>query len=61
MPPGPGVKTGIGSEIRADAWSIGVLTSRIPVGATPIFDTFGYGSVWVSNYDDDTISDPHQL
>jgi DNA-binding SARP family transcriptional activator/DNA-binding beta-propeller fold protein YncE len=34
----------------------GDVVSRIPVGTTPIFATFGYGSVWVSNYDDDNIS-----
>ena len=29
---------------------------RYRVGATPIFNTFGYGAVWVANYDGDTVS-----
>jgi serine/threonine-protein kinase len=32
------------------------VVSTIAVGKTPIFTTFGLGSVWVSNYDDDTVS-----
>jgi len=32
------------------------VVSTIPVGATPIFTTFAFGSVWVSNYDDSTVS-----
>jgi len=32
------------------------IVSRIPVGAGPIFDTFGDGALWVANYDEDTIS-----
>jgi YVTN family beta-propeller protein len=32
------------------------VVSTIAVGKTPIFTTFGLGSVWVSNYDGDTVS-----
>jgi DNA-binding SARP family transcriptional activator/DNA-binding beta-propeller fold protein YncE len=32
------------------------VVSTIPVGATPIYTTFGDGSVWVANYDDGTVS-----
>jgi DNA-binding beta-propeller fold protein YncE len=32
------------------------VVSTVAVGKTPIFTTFGFGSVWVSNYDDDTVS-----
>ena len=32
------------------------VVSTHAVGKTPIFTTFGFGSVWVSNYDDDTVS-----
>lgn len=34
----------------------GEVVSTVAVGKTPIFTTFGYGAVWVANYDDDTVS-----
>jgi DNA-binding SARP family transcriptional activator/DNA-binding beta-propeller fold protein YncE len=34
----------------------GAVTARIRVGDTPIFATYGYGRVWVSNYDGGTVS-----
>jgi YVTN family beta-propeller protein len=32
------------------------VVSTIPVGKTPIFTTFGYGAVWVANYDGGSVS-----
>jgi class 3 adenylate cyclase/DNA-binding beta-propeller fold protein YncE len=46
---------GIETVSRVDLRSRKV-ASRIPVGKTPIFDTFGEGALWVANYDDDTVS-----
>jgi YVTN family beta-propeller protein len=46
---------GVETVSRLDLRS-GKVVSRIPVGKTPIFTAFGYGSVWVANYDDDTVS-----
>lgn len=53
----PSVTRGQGRETisRFDLRSRKVV-STIRVGKTPIFTTFGFGSVWVSNYDDNTIS-----
>jgi DNA-binding SARP family transcriptional activator/DNA-binding beta-propeller fold protein YncE len=53
----PAVNRGHGTETvsRFDLRARKVV-STIPVGKTPIFTTFGYGAVWVSNYDDDTVS-----
>ena len=34
----------------------GDLVSTVAVRKTPTFTTFGYSAVWVSNYDDDTVS-----
>jgi YVTN family beta-propeller protein len=48
---GEGIETVSRVELRSDK-----LLSRIRVGTTPLFDTFGYGALWVSNYDDHTIS-----
>jgi DNA-binding beta-propeller fold protein YncE len=48
---GQGVETVSRLELRSRK-----LVSMIPVGTTPIFDTFGEGALWVANYDDDTIS-----
>jgi len=52
------------SERRADGPNIvaqidpdtGTVVRRIPVGLTPIFTIYGYGRVWASNYDSDTVS-----
>jgi DNA-binding SARP family transcriptional activator/DNA-binding beta-propeller fold protein YncE len=46
---------GLETVSRVDLRSHKVL-SRIPVGDTPIFDTFGDGALWVANYDNSTIS-----
>jgi class 3 adenylate cyclase/DNA-binding beta-propeller fold protein YncE len=46
---------GIETVSRVDLRS-GRVVSRIPVGKTPLFDTFGEGALWVANYDDDTVS-----
>jgi virginiamycin B lyase len=46
-----GVETVSRVDLRSDK-----VVSTIPVGATPIFDTFGEGALWVANYDDDTVS-----
>jgi streptogramin lyase len=53
----PATTRGVGAETvsRIDLRTREVV-STIPVGTTPIFTTFGDGSVWVSNYDADTIS-----
>lgn len=53
----PATIRGVGTETvsRLDLRS-GKVVSTIAVRTTPIFTTFGYGSVWVSNYDDDTVS-----
>ena len=53
----PAVIRGEGVETvsRVDLRSHKVL-SRIRVGKTPIFNTFGEGALWVANYDDDTLS-----
>jgi DNA-binding beta-propeller fold protein YncE len=48
-------RQGIETVSRVDLRSNKVV-STIPVGKTPIFDTFGEGALWVANYDDDTIS-----
>jgi DNA-binding beta-propeller fold protein YncE len=48
---GQGVETVSRVDLRS-----GKVVSRIPVGKTPIFDTFGAGALWVANYDDDTVS-----
>jgi DNA-binding beta-propeller fold protein YncE len=53
--PGPVRAQGGDTVSRVDLRS-GNVVSRIPVGKTPIFTTFGYGSVWVANYDGDTVS-----
>jgi YVTN family beta-propeller protein len=47
--------TGTETVSRFDLRSREVV-STVAVGKTPIFTTFGFGSVWVSNYDDDTVS-----
>jgi streptogramin lyase len=47
--------TGVETIIRVDLGSRKVV-SRIPVGRTPIFTTFGFGSAWTANYDDSTVS-----
>jgi YVTN family beta-propeller protein len=52
------------SERRADGPNIvaqidpdtGAVVRRIGVGLTPIFAVYGYGRVWASNYDSDTVS-----
>jgi YVTN family beta-propeller protein len=46
---------GLETVSRVDL-SSGRVVSRIAVGKTPIFLAFGYGSVWVANYDSDTVS-----
>ena len=46
---------GLETVSRVDLRS-GRVVSRIRVGKTPIFTTFGYGSAWVANYDGDTVS-----
>jgi DNA-binding SARP family transcriptional activator len=53
----PATERGVGTETvsRIDLRTREVV-STIPVGTTPIFTTFGDGSVWVSNYDADTVS-----
>lgn len=53
----PATVRGVGIETvsRVDLRT-GKVASRIPVGKTPIFDTFGEGALWVANYDDDTVS-----
>jgi YVTN family beta-propeller protein len=48
---GEGVETVSRVDLRS-----GRVSSRIAVGKTPIFDAFGYGALWVANYDDDTVS-----
>jgi DNA-binding SARP family transcriptional activator/DNA-binding beta-propeller fold protein YncE len=53
--PGTVRAQGLETVSRVDLRSHRVL-SRIPVGDTPIFDTFGEGALWVANYDDSTIS-----
>lgn len=53
----PATTRGVGTETvsRIDLRTRAVV-STIAVGTTPIFTTFGDGSVWVSNYDADTVS-----
>lgn len=53
----PATTRGVGTETvsRIDLRTREVVLT-IAVGTTPIFTTFGGGSVWVSNYDADTIS-----
>lgn len=34
----------------------GRVEQRYPVGATPLFASFGYGALWVSDYDSDMVS-----
>jgi DNA-binding SARP family transcriptional activator/DNA-binding beta-propeller fold protein YncE len=46
---------GVETVSRVDL-SSGKVVSRIPVGKTPIFNTFGDGALWVANYDDATVS-----
>jgi DNA-binding beta-propeller fold protein YncE len=46
-----GIETVSRVDLRSDK-----VVSTIPVGQTPIFDTFGEGALWVANYDDDTVS-----
>jgi DNA-binding beta-propeller fold protein YncE len=48
---GQGIETVSRVELRS-----GKVVSTIRVGTTPIFDAFGYGALWVANYDDDTVS-----
>jgi YVTN family beta-propeller protein len=48
---GQGIETVSRVELRP-----GKVVSTIRVGTTPIFDAFGYGALWVANYDDDTVS-----
>jgi DNA-binding SARP family transcriptional activator/DNA-binding beta-propeller fold protein YncE len=38
-------------DLRSDK-----VVSTIPVGRTPMFDTFGEGALWVANYDGNTLS-----
>jgi YVTN family beta-propeller protein len=46
---------GVETVSRVDL-SSGKVISRIAVGRTPIFNTFGEGALWVANYDDDAVS-----
>jgi DNA-binding SARP family transcriptional activator/DNA-binding beta-propeller fold protein YncE len=48
---GEGIEAVSRMDLRSDK-----VVSTIPVGRTPIFDTFGEGGLWVANYDDDTLS-----
>jgi DNA-binding beta-propeller fold protein YncE len=48
---GEGVEAVSRVDLRSDK-----VVSTIPVGRTPIFDTFGDGALWVANYDDNTVS-----
>ena len=47
--------TGVETVSAVDLRTLRV-ASTFPVGETPIFATFGEGSVWVANYDGDTVS-----
>lgn len=53
----PATKRGEGGDqvVRYDPGTARI-AERIPVGDTPIFITFGFGRVWVSNYDGDSVS-----
>jgi YVTN family beta-propeller protein len=53
----PAAKRGQGPDLvlRYDNRTARV-ADRIRVGATPIFTTFGFGKLWVSNYDGDSVS-----
>lgn len=53
----PAARRGEGKDlvVRYDTHTAGV-ADRIRVGATPIFMAFGFGKLWVSNYDGDSVS-----
>ncbi len=53
----PATKRGEGGDqvVRYDPGTARI-AERIPVGATPIFIAFGFGKLWVSNYDGDSVS-----
>jgi YVTN family beta-propeller protein len=53
----PATKRGEGGDhvVRYDPGTARI-AERIPVGATPIFIAFGFGRLWVSNYDGDSVS-----
>ena len=53
--PSPVRAEGVETVSRLDLQTHEV-ASTIRVGKTPIFAAFGYGGVWVSNYDDGTVS-----